>query len=584
MKNLNYFPCERNHYFYGKLLSVDDFESEQKYMNDKRRLINRFLHGCGVACGLNVIAVSDDSVSIEAGMALDFSGREIILDKPVLKKISEIEGFSENAGENGSDTYQYLCIEYQEYEKDPVYGIAQGSGGDGQACYNKVVEGYHIYLTGQEPEQETGSDSCYEKREILYWENGIRISQVFPRYAKSGSEFMIRIVVENMGQRLPVSFGYELVLDCMEKDKKKWMKISFDETRMERARRYELPYTLRASEVRGVNAEAVIREGSFWLNVGDEPVEAAAWVKSTVQITEEDVKEVIGRHYYEDAMQEIMNNTYHQSIYLAKINMVWAGNTVVIEDVEQMPFRQYICSDALASAQERAAEEELNYLKRRLSNRVPAEHPAAEKKPEAAASRTAEGVVTIRLGIGGTPGQRFFSEPVAHGLGLGNTAILCGLVRGEKENRICFGADGVFEEDGQPVGKVAACVDTAAGTFVIGIRLTEPTTEEFVKVYWLAVQDAKARLEEGEARTLFLKPDMVYLSLREDYYFEPVFTGAADTRVTWSVLDARGGDIDENGMYTAPNTPGIYEIAVKSAAYPELTATAFAVVRDLHKD
>ena len=41
MKNLNYFPFERNKYFYGKLLSVDDFETEQKYMNNKRRMGNR---------------------------------------------------------------------------------------------------------------------------------------------------------------------------------------------------------------------------------------------------------------------------------------------------------------------------------------------------------------------------------------------------------------------------------------------------------------------------------------------------------------------------------------------------------------
>ena len=35
MKNMKYFPFERNKYFYGKLLTVDDFETEQRYMNDK---------------------------------------------------------------------------------------------------------------------------------------------------------------------------------------------------------------------------------------------------------------------------------------------------------------------------------------------------------------------------------------------------------------------------------------------------------------------------------------------------------------------------------------------------------------------
>ncbi|MFR8166048.1 MAG: hypothetical protein ACLU8D_08775 [Enterocloster sp.] len=55
MKNLQYFPFERNRYYYGKLLTEQDFNSEQRYFNDKRRMVNRFLHGSGVAAGLTVV-------------------------------------------------------------------------------------------------------------------------------------------------------------------------------------------------------------------------------------------------------------------------------------------------------------------------------------------------------------------------------------------------------------------------------------------------------------------------------------------------------------------------------------------------
>ena len=78
MKNLKYFPFARSRYFYGKLLTVDDFETEQKYMNDKRRMVNRFLHGSGVVCGMNVVRVDDRTISVEMGLALDFAGREIV--------------------------------------------------------------------------------------------------------------------------------------------------------------------------------------------------------------------------------------------------------------------------------------------------------------------------------------------------------------------------------------------------------------------------------------------------------------------------------------------------------------------------
>jgi hypothetical protein len=45
---------ERVKYFYGQLLGVREFQSEQSYFFEKHRLHNRYLHGYGVICGLEV--------------------------------------------------------------------------------------------------------------------------------------------------------------------------------------------------------------------------------------------------------------------------------------------------------------------------------------------------------------------------------------------------------------------------------------------------------------------------------------------------------------------------------------------------
>lgn len=47
---------ERVKYFYGQLLGVREFQSEQSYFYEKHRLHNRYLHGYGVICGLEVEA------------------------------------------------------------------------------------------------------------------------------------------------------------------------------------------------------------------------------------------------------------------------------------------------------------------------------------------------------------------------------------------------------------------------------------------------------------------------------------------------------------------------------------------------
>ena len=136
MKNLKSFPFERNRYFYGKLLSVEDFETEQKYFNDKRRTINRFLFGSGVVCGLGVVEVDDESISVERGLALDFAGREIVLDEPAIRKVSELEGY----GEDQDAGFYYLCLEYQEEAYELMHNVA-GTAGKNGSEYNKYKIG-----------------------------------------------------------------------------------------------------------------------------------------------------------------------------------------------------------------------------------------------------------------------------------------------------------------------------------------------------------------------------------------------------------------------------------------------------------
>lgn len=87
MNNSNFFPLERNRYFYGKMLTARDFETEQRYFNNKRRLLNRTLYGAGVVCGLGVYRNDDVSFSVETGMALDYMGREICVSAPVIRKL-----------------------------------------------------------------------------------------------------------------------------------------------------------------------------------------------------------------------------------------------------------------------------------------------------------------------------------------------------------------------------------------------------------------------------------------------------------------------------------------------------------------
>jgi hypothetical protein len=113
------FPkLKRNRYFVGKVLSADDFETEQQYFVNRLKLHNRFLHGYGVVSGLNV-TLSDGvrpAVTISPGLALDPEGHEVIVSSPQQGPMPE----------NGD--VAYLCIRWAERETDkfPVPGEPTG--------------------------------------------------------------------------------------------------------------------------------------------------------------------------------------------------------------------------------------------------------------------------------------------------------------------------------------------------------------------------------------------------------------------------------------------------------------------------
>jgi hypothetical protein len=60
--------------------------------------------------------------------------------------------------------------------------------------------------------------------------------------------------------------------------------------------------------------------------------------------------------------------------------------------------------------------------------------------------------------------------------------------------------------------------------------------------------------------------------------FTAVVIGTSDQQVTWSVLEANGGTISTSGVYSAPESPGLYHIKATRVANPEKTTTATVTV------
>jgi hypothetical protein len=128
--------------------------------------------------------------------------------------------------------------------------------------------------------------------------------------------------------------------------------------------------------------------------------------------------------------------------------------------------------------------------------------------------------------------------------------------------------------------ELGARVNVAKGTFTIGALMVSPTNARKLKVNWMALRDNKESIHDMETRRIFVKPDMASVEVRDTCYFETIFANIADKRIKWRVKEEEGGTINSNGMYTAPNIPGVYEIIAESLAHPELKASTYVIVRE----
>ncbi len=134
---------ERLNYYFGKLMTECDFRSEQKYMNEKRWLLNRLGIGWGVLCGLKVEAHETDKskIIIYPGFAIDDSGREIRLEKPVCKDLKDVVI-------PGDKRELYISIKYCEFPAKLVPIPKEICGPSANVyLHNSIYESFKIVVS-----------------------------------------------------------------------------------------------------------------------------------------------------------------------------------------------------------------------------------------------------------------------------------------------------------------------------------------------------------------------------------------------------------------------------------------------------
>lgn len=587
MNNKKYYPFKRNNYFYGKLLTVRDFEEEQRYFNDKRRLNNFLVSGAGVVSGLNVVCIDEKTVSIESGMALDYLGREIIVEEPVINKLNVIDGF-EYISDYGR---AYLCIEYMESYEEKVPSVTGGADSDN--FYNRIKEGYHLFITGSvEDKRLLTKDYLFEDRQVIYSDENITIEQSVPLMAGRGEKVAIDVYIEKKNLPKIIEVDYNINLNCLKsEDGKNTIRVYYRDLDIKENKKTRITVYAVSDDVeeeKGIIE--IIGGGSVTVGSSVYNMEKTAVFK--MDITNKSFALGAVEKYMDRHFDDVVTIGSENCIYLCSMNIIKNGGEYLIEDFEPMPFNQYLPSNTMLMAI-------INHeAKRAGSNleRIPLDASYLQEESRSSiniSDYVSSGEEIIEIDIL-SKNKSYFSEEIAHGLGKGNVMVNAALVEDDEEGGIFsikknFAGDmSVFEgTDFEPDlsgTKIGVIIYPERGTFRIGLKFLKDANVPAVKVNWWTVKTgsgSNADISEVSGVTIRIDPNTITIGTREKYKFEAIISGTVSRECRWSVKDRDGGIIDANGVYMSPSQEGVYEVVVGMVKYPDIKASAFVVVKEM---
>ncbi len=590
MNHDHFFPFERNRYFYGKLLTVRDFEVEQKYTRAKRELLNRVIQGAGVVCGFGVSASDDTTLMIESGLALDYQGREIALPETIFRKLQMLEGQETLPGRQDA----YLCVTYGETDIEPVNAVGNEAAEGRQ--FNMTREGYRLFLTALPPEYHGLLEAAgRENISVLYASDDLTLVLSAPSAVCGGEEFEVQVLVVKNEKTPPVNFTLEGESAFVESENGRVL-LSYHESREETRSVYPVDFRLKARALSDVTSQLFPAGGELNLELGSHRYKNYLTVETSVYLCRD--------HVTLQARQRSLDRLEHHllgrdiPIYLAKLDLINSAGGVFLGGVTNLPFGQTVRREGdapRAGAGELAVTTSVRSLEYWQKPDVRAVSQQGGRavhfdfgipSPEQYDYAVVHGTVDLVIPGGIRVNSRVFSEEIAHGLGAGAVDIRLSVEfpDEDQETALLYGNSEVFRSKtvkvSPPWVETAAVVYVEKGTMRVGLWLHDTVDGNRIRVHYFAQKPERdtSRILSRRQTSLAVTPEFSRLPCRGTMQFKADVVGSEDKTVLWSVREQNGGDIDRNGIYQAPELPGTYEIVAKAGADESVAASVFVIV------
>ena len=586
MDRAQWLPFERNRYYWGKMLSPEDFLAEQSYMNRKRQFLNHMVLGRGVLCGMGVSNLDDLSVLVESGAAIDAYGREIVIEESVVQKLSGIQGYKELTGEEAS-----LCVRYKEEDIKQVYVVDRREGEPEYEC-NRIVEGYEFCivdragLTGQLQLDE----EFFVEGELLDTEDWKVILRAPAAVTKNKLFRIMAEVRKKTDNEEPINFSGTVQMPLfLNEDGLQELRIEQRGLKLAKGQTARQDYWVLAKDTDLEETSLVTKADG----AGELGKDFSLKIMLTDTKPEEVIQKTLGKLNLE--LQGFGEGT--DLVRLADLRLLKTPQGYVIEKVYDADARTFIplpvqeqkkayyrsyFSEAVSGYRE------MEGRPRKLQEEeAQAEEKRGEENSAVRQMQTASGILEIPMDAYMKKGRVCFSEEIVHGLGSGNVCVT--VAAKTEDGSVIIGDTSCFAKEDPEITWLLAAVKIfpERGSFQAAVRLKGELKAVVLTMQWYAfkIQDTgageRAERLERDAEKGSIVPDTgsVYLEPKESCYIGVRFHNMKPCRLKYRVMEADGGTIEDDGTYTAPGKSGVYEIGISCEDYPKICTYAYAVVQ-----
>ncbi|MDR1952973.1 MAG: hypothetical protein LBQ21_00605 [Clostridiales Family XIII bacterium] len=590
LNNINLLPFEKNRYYPGKLLTSVDFLSEQMYMSNKRRFMNDLLYGAGIICGLNVNNLDDTSLMVESGVAIDGLGREIVLENSVVRKVSAIDGYDET--ESGR---LLLCIRYDEEDIQPVYAIGAADKASGHEM-NRTQEGCKLFLTDADSRVLTIPESGFLSSATIYADSDYSVTLACPSVVPSGHNVRVAITVEKLSnENSPIVlnglFGTPAFVGA---DGKHGFVADISELMLLAGERKQFEYHLTARA--GGKADTMIlgKPDDIEVSVNSEKKTISGNIMLHLSISPESPREIIERELAKTSLEERALHRSYEYVTLAEVTIERSSTTAIISDIRDDAIRYYIPTIANNARRHEYSEwfETAKHKERvgvSAATTTEVDHYPTVREPI-----YATGVCEIPLGTEYKKGEIHLSNEVIHGLGGGDVHVAVGCeclaydakLDKQAKNTV-YGDSTFFKADALPIpnAELAVRVMNDRGSFIVGAKLNARTDFVVLLVRWTATklpsgEERGALTRFGNDAAIMPAEPTIVVAPNESRFIDVKFKNMTPCALEYQLTEKNSGSITVDGIYTASNKEGVYEIHIYSADNPYISTYAYVVVKE----